>query len=135
MDLSYIQDHWKNTMNADISANIAAWDSVAEEYVYDASVNLYDNAFLRLLQGKVPLNKSMSVLDVGCGAGAYGVALAEKVGTVVGTDFSPKMLETGRRYAAEQKISNIEFVERDWWSCDGEMEADGLYYGKITLGE
>lgn len=126
MDLAYIQKHWINKMNTDLSASIAAWDSVADEYVYDDSVSLSNNAFLQLLQKKVPLSKDMSILDVGCGAGAYSVALSEKVGKVVGTDFSPKMLDVGRRYVAENQVPNIEFVERDWWSCDG-REFEGKY--------
>ena len=119
MDLAYIKEHWINKMNTNLSASIAAWDSVADEYIYDDTVSFSTNAFLQLIQDKVPLNKDMAVLDVGCGAGAYSVALSEKVGKVVGTDFSPKMLDVGRQYVAEQQISNIEFVERDWWSCDG----------------
>lgn len=126
MDLSYIRDHWNNTINADVPASIAAWDSVAEDYVYDAAINFYDNDFLRLLLEKIPLDKNMSVLDIGCGAGAFGLALAEKVGSVVGTDFSPKMLDAGRHLAAEQNVPNIEFVERNWWSCDG-AEFRGKY--------
>lgn len=126
MDLAYIEKHWINKMNTDLSASIAAWDSVADEYVYNDTVTFLNNAFLQLIQEKVPLNKDMSVLDIGCGAGAYGVALSEKVGKVVGTDFSPKMLDVGRRYVAEHHIPNIEFVERDWWSCAG-SEFEGKY--------
>lgn len=126
MDLAYIEKHWINKMNTDLSASIAAWDSVADEYVYDDTVNFSSNTFLQLIQEKVPLNKDMSVLDIGCGAGAYSVALSEKVGKVVGTDFSPKMLDVGRRYVAKHKIPNIEFLERDWWSCDG-REFEGKY--------
>ncbi len=107
-------------MNIDSSASIAAWDSVAEDYVYEEKINFTDDDFLRRILDKIPLGKEMSVLDIGCGAGSYCVAFAQKVGRVVGTDFSPKMLEAGRRYAEEQKISNIEFLERDWWNCDGE---------------
>lgn len=46
------------------------------EYVHDGSINFANDAFLRVLLEKVPLSKDMAVLDVGCGAGAYGIALA-----------------------------------------------------------
>lgn len=128
MDLSYIQKNWTNKMNTNISASIQAWDSVAKDYIYDDTVSLSNDPFLRYIQEKIPLNKDMSVLDVGCGAGAYSVALAKKTGRVVGTDFSPKMLEAGRRYAAEHQIQNIEFIQRDWWRCDGDE-----FRGKFDL--
>lgn len=120
MDLSYLRENWTNKMKGDTAASIAAWDSVAEDYINDGSTAPAHDAFLRVLLEKVPLSKDMAVLDVGCGAGAYGIALAEKVGRVVGVDFSPGMLAAGRRCARERGISNIEFLERDWWSCDGE---------------
>ena len=45
------------------------------------------------MQSKAKLNKDINVLDVGCGGGAYSIALASKVKNVVGVDFSPKMIE------------------------------------------
>ena len=45
------------------------------------------------MQSKVKLNNDINVLDVGCGGGAYSIALASKVKNVVGVDFSPKMIE------------------------------------------
>lgn len=45
MDLAYIEKHWINKMNTDLSASIAAWDSVADEYVYDDTVNFSSNTF------------------------------------------------------------------------------------------
>lgn len=120
MDLSYIKRNWTNTMHNNTSAGIAAWDSVAENFVYDDSVSLSKNEFLKYLQEKIELNNEMSVLDIGCGAGAYSVALSKAVKNVVATDFSPKMLEVGKKYILDNKISNIEFLERNWWDCDGD---------------
>lgn len=106
-------------MNIDPSASICAWDSVAEDYVYDGSVTLEKNTFLQFLQSKIELSPNMTVLDVGCGAGAYSLALAHKVGKVVGIDFSPKMVEAAKRSALQEGIKNAEFFERDWHTCDG----------------
>ena len=126
MDLSYIKQQWKNQMNINPSASICAWDSVAEDYVYDSSVTLEKNTFLQFLQSKIELSPNMTVLDVGCGAGAYSLALAPKVKKVVGIDFSPKMIEAANRSVAQLSIANAEFFERDWHNCDA-SEFKGQY--------
>ena len=53
MDLAYIQQNWKNEMNVDLSESIRAWDSVAEDYVYDRSVSFEKDDFLKYLQKKI----------------------------------------------------------------------------------
>ncbi|MDO5016450.1 MAG: class I SAM-dependent methyltransferase [Eubacteriales bacterium] len=115
MDLEYIRNKWTNGMQADMAASISTWDSVAENFVYDDRVNLDEDSFLLLLQDKVNLTEDMTVLDVGCGAGAYSIALAHKVGKVVGVDYSPKMIEAAKRTAAQMGIDNVEFLVRDWY--------------------
>ena len=114
MVLSYIQEHWINQMNIDSAASISAWDSVAEDYVYDGSVSLEKNSFWQFMQSKIELSANMQVLDVGCGAGAYSLALAPKVKKAVGVDFSPKMIEAANRSSAQIGIANDVFFERDW---------------------
>ena len=57
-----------------------------------------------------------AVLDVACGSGLPGLALAERVGgagKVVAVDVSPKMLTAMRRKAAEAGLSNVETRETD----------------------
>jgi SAM-dependent methyltransferase len=51
------------------------------------------------------------VLDVGTGAAAVAVAIAPLVGSVVGLDPVPELLEHGRRRAAG--LENVELVEGD----------------------
>ena len=126
MDLSYIQDHWSNRNKGDISEQIRAWDSVAEDYIYDDTVCLDKNSFLLYMQEKIPLNKGMTILDVGCGAGAYSLALANRVGHIVGVDFSPKMIEGAKKSALQLNRNNAELLIRDWYSCEG-REFAGQY--------
>lgn len=47
----------------------------------------------------------MRVLDVGCGTGAMGLLFAEMGHSVSGIDLSERMLELGRRKAAERNLS------------------------------
>ncbi len=119
MELSFIKKNWKNNLNFDVDAGIEAWNSVAEDYVYDGSVTLEKNTFLKFMQSRIKLAEDMSVLDIGCGAGAYSLALAAKVHKVVGVDFSPKMIETAKKSANLVGIKNADFLVRDWHLCDG----------------
>lgn len=128
MDLAYIKQNWKNEMNVSLSESIRAWDSVAEDYIYDQTISFEKNEFLRYLQKKIVFTEDMEILDVGCGAGAYSLAIADKVRRVVGVDFSPKMIELARDSAAERSILNSEFLERDWYACSTEE-----FRGKFDL--
>lgn len=128
MELSYIRENWRQRPEADAAASIRAWDSVADDYLYDGDVSFEKDSFLQFVAEKAELTKDMSVLDVGCGAGAYSAALAERVGHVDGVDFSPRMVENAGRYASENSIQNVRFLERDWHRCDG-----GEFAGKYDL--
>lgn len=128
MDLAFIQKKWINNMAKDTTASIQAWDSVANDYIYDDTTRLESDPFLLFLQEKIQLTKQMQVLDVGCGAGAYCVALSNKVGHVTGTDFSPEMLKVGQRYVEANSIKNVDFLERNWWECSGDE-----FYKKYDL--
>lgn len=58
--------------------------------------------------------RSLTVLDIGCGAGLYSIALAPFVGRVVGCDLSPMMIDAARARAAEAGCKNAEFVCGDF---------------------
>jgi ubiquinone/menaquinone biosynthesis C-methylase UbiE len=65
---------------------------------------------------KLPLKEGMSVLDVGCGWGDMSIQVAKIVGPtgrVLGIDCVDAFLEEGRKDAAAQGLSNIEFSRRD----------------------
>ena len=128
MNLGYIIDHWKNPNDLIKESYKRAWDSVACDYAYDENLDLEKKAFLDFMQSKAKLNKDINVLDVGCGGGAYSIALASKVKNVVGVDFSPKMIELANDTKKRMNITNAEFIECDWHNCDGEK-----YKGKYDL--
>ncbi len=112
----------------DVQAETAAWDSTAKEYVYEAKNNFDDDPFLRLMLEKSGLNSEMRSLDIGCGAGAYSIALARKVAKADGVDLSPRMVELGTAYAAEHGVKNLRLWVRNWHTCDG-----GEFRGKYNL--
>ena len=65
---------------------------------------------------KLPLEKGMAVLDVGCGWGDMSIQVADIVGTegrVVGIDCVEAFLEEGRKDAAAKGLANVEFRRGD----------------------
>ena len=78
MDLDTIKKLW-TLRPFDVASETAAWDSSAEEYLFEKKNNFEDDSFLRFMSEKTGFSKDMRTLDVGCGAGAYSVAIAGKV--------------------------------------------------------
>lgn len=125
MDLEYIREHWR-LKPGNVEAETAAWDSTAEEYLFEKKNNFEDDPFLRFMAEKICLTKDMRTLDVGCGAGAYSVAIAQRVGQADGVDLSPRMVELGNAYAEEHGIGNVHLRVCNWHTCD-EDEFLGKY--------
>lgn len=117
MDIQSIKDQWR-LRPGDVEAEVAAWDSVASDYSRGTQHNFEDDPFLHLLAEKEIPGRGMKVLDVGCGAGAYAEAVAERAGTVDGVDFSPEMIRLAQHNAEQAGISNIRYLKRDWHTCD-----------------
>ncbi|MEZ4357831.1 MAG: class I SAM-dependent methyltransferase [Eubacteriales bacterium] len=114
MNLSDIRQIWKEKVT-DNGANVAAWDELAKSFYSNHPLPNWDtDAFLKQLLSEVEFSKHMSVLDIGCGTGAYSIALAEKAGKVVGVDLSPKMLEYAKMNVKEHKIENISLICGDF---------------------
>lgn len=81
--------------------------------------------FERTIAGCSPV-EGASVLDVGCGPGHYGVALARAgAKTIVGLDFAKGMLETAKRNAEAANVSDkCSWVEGDFVTTDFRRKFD-----------
>ncbi len=84
-----------------------------------------DAAFVRLRDAyfeKLPLASSGAVLDIGCGTGVIGRALAKRPGfsgRVLGVDQSPALIDAARRLAAEEGVGeHVEFQVGDVHALD-----------------
>ncbi|MED7788325.1 peptide chain release factor N(5)-glutamine methyltransferase [Francisella sp. 19X1-34] len=62
-------------------------------------------------------NAKLNILDLGTGTGAIALALASELSNshIVAVDFSQKALGVAKRNANENKISNVEFIQSDWY--------------------
>jgi SAM-dependent methyltransferase len=61
----------------------------------------------------VGLDRSSTVIDIGCGTGQLTIPLAERAGTVIAVDPLAEMLEAGRARAVAQGLTNIRWLQGD----------------------
>jgi SAM-dependent methyltransferase len=94
-----------------------AWDGrEGEEWAAKAvSFERANRRFWARLRAQVPISEAERVIDVGCGNGASSCDLAQAapVGSTLGIDLSRRMLENGRKRAAADGITNVQFVHGD----------------------
>lgn len=120
------------------SSTPAYWDSMVERFDSIYSRGMLDRIFRRDIFERIDytvglidwLGKELSVLDVGTGTGRLCVPLAKRGHSVVGTDFSSKMLEKARAVAASAGVSDrCQFVQ----VSDNEIP-DGKFDAVAVLG-
>lgn len=70
----------------------------------------YAPSLIRIVKDHLHLSGEHRVLDLGCGPGWLGIAFAPFVGTVVGMDPEPAMIEAAHAAAAKAKVC-IELIE------------------------
>lgn len=117
MELDELRKVWRaDRSNADAVSRL--WNGMAPKFGNRGAVTPENNAFLKLITEKVRLTEESSVLDVGCGAGDYTLALSPRIGRGVGCDIASKMLETARDHALQRGLRNAEFLEMDWRAAD-----------------
>jgi len=82
----------------------------------------YDNHFTQAralkLVNYLYLQKSQSVLDVATGTGFIAVAIAPKVKSVIGIDFTPAMIARAEKKLEELNIENIDLINADIAAID-----------------
>lgn len=113
------RDHLATTTRTRKTAS--AWYSRAAGMASKALRSRYADEFV----ARMDLQGATSLLDVGCGPGTIGLAVADQLQRVVGLDYSSAMLDAMRDKAVEMHLTNVETLHRAWeddWSdapeCD-----------------
>ena len=78
--------------------------------VEDARLNVAFTSSVPWLLDHMAARGDDIVLDVAGGTGIVSRALADRVARVVVVDSTPAMLEQGRRHAAAERLTNLQFV-------------------------
>lgn len=87
----------------------AFWDKAAEKYA--ASPIADEDTYQRKLEiTRAYLTPESDVLEFGCGTGSTALLHAPHVKHILATDISGEMIEIAKGKAAEQGISNVDFV-------------------------
>lgn len=98
--------------------NINMWNLKSKNFAMRDIPNFEDNALLKLIAKENMISNESVVLDVGCGAGQYSIALAKKCKKVIGIDISPVMIRIAKEKANVLGIDNIEFICLDFEELD-----------------
>lgn len=95
-----------------MQATMTFWDRVAEKYAKSpiSDMAAYEYTLERTRSHMADTDR---VLELGCGTGSTALALSGSAAEIVASDISPKMLEVGRRKAAEQGVETVRFVRAE----------------------
>lgn len=93
----------------------------------------YSPEFFRQLAGRLELNGTGRLLDLGCGTGQLTVPLAVYFEEAVGLDPEPEMLEQAAQLAQEAGVKNIRWVEGGAADLPGLEDSLGTFR-LVTMG-
>lgn len=117
MNIEEIRERWR-LKQKNKQASVDMWNSMAGGFGDFVLPDFEDDSFLRILAVRNMLSQDGLVLDVGCGAGKYALAIAKRCRHVTGTDLSPKMIEIAKQKKADYGIQNVDFYCEDWHTLD-----------------
>lgn len=81
------------------------WDQRAEKMAENCASPT--DSYLQQLTSKIDLQGAQTLFDMGCGPGTVSLALADKLTTIYGVDYSQGMLNVAARRAAALKADNV----------------------------
>jgi SAM-dependent methyltransferase len=95
----------------------AAW--LTRRFAFELSTEVFGPSFHQVALGLTDellfahLPARASVLDVGCGTGRWSRTAARRAASVVGMDYDADKLAVARQAAAQEGLTNVEFLRGD----------------------
>ena len=89
-------------------------------------VNTAQAEQLYALAGRYAEPAGKTVLDLYCGAGAIGLAVARDAARLIGSDIVPQAVDNARRNAAKNGVVNARYICGDASAVAAKLAADGL---------
>ena len=94
---------------------VSYWEKRSQDFLEHKRAELHSSMAERWLyeiKKQIPRDRTLGILDVGCGAGFFSVLLAKEGYQVTGVDLTPDMVENARILASEEKTA-CEFLVMD----------------------
>ncbi len=113
------QKSWSGKTSAD-------WDKKAASF---AERNI-ESPYVSLFLSRLPLDDSLSVLDVGSGPGTLAIPMSTHVRSVTALDYSQGMLDILKRHIREKGLKNIVPLLGSW---EDDWEELGVTQYDITI--
>jgi SAM-dependent methyltransferase len=128
LDYKLVRSYWEEAAHEAESASYMAHDQGLPRGCIEHRFALERAVVDRWFAG---LGPTASVLDVGCGAGAWTELFAQRYGRVVGVDASAGMLAAARRRLAGQ--GNVELLRGDALTVALNGEFQGVLLGGLLM--
>jgi ubiquinone/menaquinone biosynthesis C-methylase UbiE len=91
------------------------WDKKASDY--DNQLKKAKDLYLEVIDLiKQEINKSQILLDIGTGTGEIPIAISDKAGKIIATDFSPEMIKIANQKLEKLNIDNLTFQVQDCYN-------------------
>lgn len=119
MTLDELKSSWVSDARPEVQARI--WNRAASDYGKRPLPDIDHDPFLKLLFDSYPVDKMCRILDIGCGAGGYTLALAPFVLKAVGIDISSGMIDLAEARAKSMGLANAQFSCLNWSDADIDM--------------
>eukprot|EP01095_Lingulamoeba_sp_RSL-Kostka_P001542 TRINITY_DN1217_c3_g1_i1.p1 TRINITY_DN1217_c3_g1~~TRINITY_DN1217_c3_g1_i1.p1 ORF type:complete len:321 (-),score=103.50 TRINITY_DN1217_c3_g1_i1:60-1022(-) len=90
---------------------------------------------LEWTKNQIPLNKDLSVLDIGGGTGAFARHIAKDVKEVCITDISRHMLKQAEKFAESENIENVGFVKGNANNLPFKDNSFDMIVSRLTIAQ
>lgn len=118
MLLNEIKEKWRRPEHSNSEIQERIWNRVSKDYYKMNIPDFETDPFLKLINNEFSLTSNMNSLDIGCGAGRYSFAMANKIRYSVGIDLSEKMIEYAKQVEKELDYKNTDFYCENWANVD-----------------
>ncbi|MDR0916011.1 MAG: class I SAM-dependent methyltransferase [Oscillospiraceae bacterium] len=143
-ELTHFRGLWETRGNSPVNHSPEIWDERAQEWIDDLEADGDDShstiarasATAEYLRWRGLLKAADTVVDVGCGPGAFVAEFAKSVYHATGIDYSARFIDFAAGYATERGVSNTTFARHDFFALDiaaaGYERAFDLVFTSIT---
>ena len=106
--------------------------NISPQAFYQVNPPQAEKLYRKALEYAAPDDSSL-VLDLYCGAGTISLCLAKEAGHVIGAEIVPQAIENAARNAANNGITNAEFICADAGQASEQFAARGLHPDVIVV--